>query len=372
MTKKRQITAARMIPALLLLAVLVSACAPQGPAANATPSPDRFKGQVIRALAFEGYTSPDVVKDFEDKYGVKVESVFAYSNDEIFANLKAGGGANFDLATITSDVWKKVIDSDLVQPIDTSKLTNYASVPQKLRELPTGMKDGKTYVVPFSWGAEVLVYNKDAFPTPPDSWGAIFDEANKGKIAGWDNVNSLAITALYLGYDNPFSTEAEQLAKVKSTMCAQHALVRTYAGQISDYVNLFQSGDANLALTGGTEVVTALQDQGVKNVDFIIPKEGTLAWVDGLFVTKGAKNPELVNLLIDHMISAKPQAALFKSMGFGLANPAGYADFPAEQTAVIRKVDPDQNKDKRFVPWSEVDNYDLWTQTWNEVKAGCQ
>jgi spermidine/putrescine-binding protein len=125
-------------------------------------------------------------------------------------------------------------------------------------------------------------------------------------------------------------------------------------------------------LTGGTEVVSALKAKGIKNVDFVIPKEGTLAWVDGIFMSKGAKNPELVQLLIDHMISAKPQAALFESMGFGLANSKAYDLLPADKVVDLQRIDPDKNKDTKYVPWSAVENYDLWTQTWNEVKAGCK
>lgn len=361
----------KVLSLLIFAALLLPACTPASSPASSN-DPNRFKGQVIRALVFEGYTDDPIVKDFEDKYGVKIESVKAYSNDDIFSSLKASGGSNFDIVTVTSDIWNKIIDQGLVQPVDTGKLTNYMSIPEKLRSLPTASKDGKVYGIPFSWGAEVVVYKTDKFPTPPDSFSVLFDEKNKGKIGGWDNVNSLAITALYLGYEKPFSTDAAQLAKVKDTLCKQFPLVRLYGAQISDYVNAFQSGDIDVALTGGTEVVAALKEKGVANIDFVIPKEGTLAWVDGLFMAKGAKNPELVQLLMDTMISEKSQAALFTAQGFGLANSKAYNLLPAEKVADLKRVDPDQNKDKRYEPWSAVDNYDLWTQTWNEVKAGCK
>lgn len=332
----------------------------------------RFKGQVIRALAFEGYTDEALVKDFEEKYGVKIESVFVYSNEDIFSNLRAGGGKNFDLVTPTSDIWPKLIEQGLVQPIDTSKLTNYQDLTQAMRELPGTSQDGKVYGVPFSWGADVLVYNTEDFPEPPQSYEVLFDEKYSGKIGGWDNAASLAITGLYMGYETPFSTEAEQLAKVKEKLCQQFPLVRLYAGQISDYVNAFQSGDISLALSGGTEVATALHEKGAKNIDWVIPKEGTLAWVDGLFIAKGAKNPELVQMLIDHMVAPKAQAQLHLDHGYGLSNPKAYDLLPPEKVEQLKRQDPGQNTDKRFEPWSPVEDYDLWVQTWNEVKAGCQ
>ena len=364
--------------ALGLILSTLAACAPAATPApevsQPTPVPDteKFKGQVIRALAFEGYTDDALVKDFEEMYGVTVEEVYVYSNEDIFSNLKAGGGSTFDLVTPTSDIWPMLIDQGLVQPLDTTKLKNYQDLTQTMRELPGTSKDGQVYGVPFSWGADVLVYNTDVFPTPPDSYGVLFDEQYKGKIVGWDNAATLAITGLFMDYEKPFTTEATQLAAVKAKLCEQNPLIRIYASQISDYQNVFQSGDGVVGVSGGTETATAMKTAGVTNIEWTIPKEGTLAWVDGLFVAKGAKNVELVHLLIDHLIAPKAQAQLHIDHGYGLANPKAYDLLPAEKVEQLKRQDPGQNKDKRFEPWSPVEDYDLWIQTWNEIKAGCQ
>jgi spermidine/putrescine-binding protein len=366
------------ILAITLILAILTACAPA-----ATPTPEviqptqvpleeKYKGQTIRALAFEGYTDESLVKDFEDKYGVTIEEVYVYSNEDIFSNLKAGGGSTFDLVTPTSDIWPMLIDQGLVQPMDTSKLTNYQDLTKTMRELAGTSKDGKIYGVPFSWGADVVVYNKDVFTTPPDSYSVLFDEQYKQKIVGWDNAATLAITGLYMGYKKPFTTEPTQLAAVKAKLCEQYPLIRIYAAQISDYQNVFQSGDGVVGVSGGTEVVTALKTAGVTNFEWTIPKEGTLAWVDGLFIPTGAKNIELVQLLIDHLIAPKAQSQLHMNQGYGLSNPKAYDLLPADKVEQLKRQDPGNNTDKRFEPWSPVEDYDLWIQTWNEIKAGCQ
>ncbi|NWG15863.1 MAG: extracellular solute-binding protein [Chloroflexi bacterium] len=356
----------RSIKFVVLLAVLLGAVGIS--AAQESP----FAGETIRVLAFEGYTDEALVGSFEEQYGVTVEEVYVYSNDDIFANLRAGGGENFDMVTPTSSIWPILIEQGLVQALDTTKLTNYESLSETMRTLPGATDaDGTPYIVPFSWGADVLVYNTDVFAEPPASYDVLFDEQYAGQIAGWDNSFSLAIYALALGYEDPFSMEEEQFNAVKEALCAQYPLIRLYPAQISDYVNAFQSGEVVVALTGGTEVATALTREGVENIDWVIPDEGTLAWVDGLAVTQGARNPELVHLLIDHLIAPEQQAQLHIDHAYGLANPEAYALLPEESVALLERQDPAANADKRFVPWAPVADFDLWTQTWNEIKAGC-
>jgi spermidine/putrescine-binding protein len=241
-----------------------------------------------------------------------------------------------------------------------------------MRTLPGSTdEDGSVYILPFTWGADVLVYNTDEFSEPPDSYDVLFDEAHSGKIGGWDNSFTLAITALGMGFEDPFSMEDPQFSEVKAKLCEQYPLIRLYPAQISDYVNAFQSGDIVVALSGGPEVATALQGEGMDNIEWVIPKEGTLAWVDGLAMTTGARNPELVHLLIDHLLAPEQQAQLYELMGFGLANSAAIDLLPEEAVEQLERMDPASNADKRFVPWGPVEDFDRWTQTWNEIKAGC-
>ncbi|MCC7205998.1 MAG: extracellular solute-binding protein [Anaerolineae bacterium] len=360
-------------PKLLLIAVLLPFLVGLGGVALADGrGTGQYEGQVIRVLAFEGYTDDSLVKSFEEKYGVTIEEVYVYSNDDIFSNLRAGAGETFDMVTPTSSIWPILIEQGLLAPLDTAKLTNYESLSETMRTLPGSMDaDGNTYILPFTWGADVLVYNKDEFSEAPDSYDVLFDDAYSGKIGGWDNSFTLAITALGMGFEDPFSMEDPQFGEVKVRLCEQYPLIRLYPAQISDYVNAFQSGDIVVALSGGPEVATALQGEGMDNIEWVIPKEGTLAWVDGLAMTSGARNPELVHLLIDHLLAPEQQAQLYELMGFGLANSAAIDLLPEEAVQQLERMDPASNPDKRFVPWGPVEDFDRWTQTWNEIKAGC-
>lgn len=90
------------------------------------------------------------------------------------------------------------------------------------------MKDGKSYGVPFTWGPDYLVYNADEVKDP-DSWMIFSDRKYKGKIALWDDISSLYLAGIWLGFDKPdksalYNMSEEQLAAVKSqTLGAQAA-----------------------------------------------------------------------------------------------------------------------------------------------------
>src|SRR5262245_16046465 len=105
-----------------------------------------YEGETIRVLAFEGYTDDALVGSFEEEYGVTIEEVYVYSNDDIFSNLRAGGGETFDVVTPTSSIWPILIEQELVQPLDTESMENYDSLSETMKTLPgSADEDGNVY-----------------------------------------------------------------------------------------------------------------------------------------------------------------------------------------------------------------------------------
>ena len=55
-----------------------------------------------------------------------------------------------------------------MQPIDTSKLTNWASVQPDLAS--QGQFDGEQYFIPWEWGYGSILVRTDLVEQVPDSW----------------------------------------------------------------------------------------------------------------------------------------------------------------------------------------------------------
>ena len=202
-----------------------------------------FKGKTLSILCWEGYADPKFTKAFEDKYGCTVKGVYFGSSDELIAKLTAGGGEVYDIVTPSPDMAQALVEKDLVQPIDLAKITQFDSLAAKLRSMQDVVKDGKTYGIPFTWGPDYLVYNADVVKDPT-SWQVLFDPKNKGKIALWDDISSLYLAGILLGYDKPdkggiYNMTEEQLANVKKKLMDLKPQVRKYWATAGELDNKF-------------------------------------------------------------------------------------------------------------------------------------
>jgi len=181
----------------------------------------------LNIVNWEGYTDPSFVKGFEQQTGCQVHSVFAGSSDEMFTKFRSGGGGQFDLASFSGDASVRAIKSGALQPLDTSKLTNFKDLAPQLQSPPFNTENGKHYGLSFMWGADVLIYNKDKIKQAPTSWAVLYDPKYKGKITVPDNPIQIADPALqFFGQSNPFSISSATLDQVKAKLKQQRPLVR--------------------------------------------------------------------------------------------------------------------------------------------------
>jgi putative spermidine/putrescine transport system substrate-binding protein/spermidine/putrescine transport system substrate-binding protein len=97
--------------------------------AAADNSAERFKGKTLNILCWEGYADEAFTKAFADKYGVTVKGTYFGSSDELVSKLQSGGGSAYDLVSPSSDVASYLIDADLVQPVDLSKMGSSSGLP---------------------------------------------------------------------------------------------------------------------------------------------------------------------------------------------------------------------------------------------------
>ena len=78
--------------------------------------------KTLNLLTWDGYHDPAWLDAFTKETGIKVNSVSAGSPDEMFAKVKSNPG-QFDIILATAGWFDNYAKADLLEPIDTSKLT---------------------------------------------------------------------------------------------------------------------------------------------------------------------------------------------------------------------------------------------------------
>ena len=96
-----------------------------------------------------------------------------------------------------------------------------------------------------------------------DSWDAMWDPANAGKMIVLDDTNNNIVNAaIYLGMDNPYNLSEAEMEQVKQKLIEQKQLVRTYYAGFEEGNQIFDGGGISLMFSMGEFQEKALQDMG--------------------------------------------------------------------------------------------------------------
>ena len=142
--------------------------------------------------------------------------------------------------------WVKYFaQSGLVQPWDTKQISNFKHLNPFM--VKAGQYNGKQYGIPDDWGFDAILYRSDKVQPKARSWGLLFDERYKGKIAWFDDLEMLTIAGLYLGFDKPWRQSDAQLKKSQKLLMSKKHLVRLIWSSETNLWVAFGSGDLWIA-----------------------------------------------------------------------------------------------------------------------------
>jgi spermidine/putrescine-binding protein len=329
----------------------------------------RAQENALTMVIWEGYAAPVFAAKFEEENSATINATPMSSSDDGFARLQAGGGSNFDLMSASNDVSQRLIDAELVQAIDPSRLTNYEDLYDQFKMPPYITKDGELYGANFAWGPTWLLYNTEQVTEEPTSWNALLDERYAGKISTWNAPIQIAQYALLLDPkpEDPYLLDEEQLAQVKEILLRQRPLIRTYWGLGDELKQLYASGEVVIS-DAWPYVGVGLREQDIPVAE-VIPSEGVTGWSDSWMLTTGAQNVDLAYKWMDYMIGPDGQLGVLNNNGYAITNRKVIEALDPELRAALFMDNIEEGYDSIYM-WRNVPNYDQWLQVWQEVTAG--
>lgn len=346
-----------------------------GLAASTLPFNTAFAQSKKVVAIMPGVFMPDPARPIvEQLSGVTVENAPYVSPTDTLAKLMAPGGTkNYDMMiSLTQFVKGPALgekDGDeRLHALDMSKIPNAQNLmPLFKKDIVT--RAGKTYMVPVVWGYDSVIYNADKIPTEDpltQSWGVLFDDKYKGRIAWRDDAHGMIMAAaLHRGHPDPVAMDASDLKDITAYLIDRKKNVRTMWTKFGEAVNLVSSGEV-WAMYGWIAMRAVLQKQGL-NVTNNWPTDGLLTWNQSGFVPKDSPNAENAEAVINAMLS--------KEYGQKLTEVTNYPSTSAEVAALFSAAD------KRKLGFDLVDrgvklyglnfpaNIDKWVESWNIIKT---
>lgn len=322
-------------------------------------------GGKLVMLDWAGYEIPEFWGNFKQKHpDVKVDFSFLTESAEVYSKLQSGFEA--DLVHPCSNFWKLLVDENMVQPIDTTKLSNWNSVIKSLAK--EGEFNGKQYWIPWDWGFESILVRKDLVKKVPESWADIWDPQYKGKIAINDSGEAAHIWAsLALGLD-PWNQTDAQYAQVKQKLMDLAPSVLAYWSGQTDLDQMLASGDVWLGVGAWNASYVSLLNQGL-DVVYIDPKEGRTGYLCGFGIPTTSKNVDLALEMIDAYLAPESMAYLANEYGYGIANGDAIKLVKPEMVKLLGLEDQAVISKTVFYKSITAAQRELWTNTWSEVKT---
>ena len=186
------------------------------------------RGSTLRIYNYADYVSPRVLKDFEKRYGVDIRLSTFNDADEALTKI-ASKNLKFDLYFPSYDSLGRLIQSDLVRPLNHDYLPNAANLWPSLRD--PWYDVGARYTVPYTIYSTGIGWRTDKVSTDipglDNPYDVLWDRQYAGNMAILDDWHTaIAMVLLRNGQLNINSTDPKDIALVRKQLLDLRATMK--------------------------------------------------------------------------------------------------------------------------------------------------
>ena len=270
-----------------------------------------------------------VISNFEKASGIKVNQTPFSQNEEQINKLQATGGEGFDLCQPTRDRAPQYKELGVLAPFKMNRLANIGNLLPSMLEGSSSVWtwDDGLYHLPHVWGSEAISWRTDLYKgNPADlSFGSLWDESVKGHVQGRPHSLLLGI-GLWMDGAGKLPTnrmldafkDEESFKKIYDQILPIAIEHKPWIKQFWDSADNTKSGfmenDVWIGQTWDGPALSLKKDG--KPVTYQAPKEGAIAWLDGLATLKAAKNLDQLYAFLNYMQTPEVSALVSDGSGY--------------------------------------------------------
>ena len=159
--------------------------------------------------------------------------------------------------------------------------------------------DGKVFGAVVWWGAIGLVYNTQVFSTADvQSYQVLLSEKAKGHVGIFDwYLPTMGILSRSLGNQRPYDLDKPALARLEALMVRLRPQVVSIQADTGAVIDDLRTGRTAIVPGIGEWASAALQSSGLP-IDYAVPSEGGIMWVEAFAIPASAKDPAASRALI--------------------------------------------------------------------------
>ncbi len=293
------------------------------------PSPAQAEDKYVNVYCWYGLLDQETIKEFENETGITV-SLDAYDNNEVLEAKLLASNSGFDVVFPSATpyiAWQ--IQAGVYQKLDKNLLPNIVELDPLVVHWMRNVDKNLTYSLPYFWGTVGIVYNKDVlekvFPKGfEQNLSLLFNPVNLKKLSKYgvslleESVDVIPFSLMYIN-KNPNSSSSEDLDLAAKHLMKMRPYIRRFTS--SRVVNDIVLGDTAIALVWSGEAQQAIieaKEQG-KNIEYFIPPEGGITWIDAMAIPQGAPHPKNAHAFINFLLKPHIAGRICQNTSHGVA-----------------------------------------------------
>ena len=359
-----------LVLALIFSALLFTGCAMNGDAPqgqNTSSGDSGGEEKVLNIFTWATYFPDDILEEFTQQTGIKVQYSNFDSNEEMLMKLQASNGSDYDIVLASDYIIDMARKQELIAKLDKSQIPNFENINPDFQS--KFYDENNEYTVPYSAGVPVLIYNPDLVNIPIQGYEDLWNPALNDSVVLMDDArNVIGLTLKTMGESfNTTDSDTLNQAKEKLMELKPNILALDYNTSYQKLIN----GEASVGYMFTSQAATALLEN--ENLKVVYPKEGVGFGIDSCFIPVNAPHPsnahQFLNFILDPQRSAHiSEQTLYINCNQAATPYVEQSSLPDSVKNQVLTVPEDLLKDAEFIQDIGTDASELYQNIWTEFK----
>ena len=292
---------------------------------------------VVNVCSWGEYIDEDLITQFEEQTGIRVNYQTAESNEALYSLLKSGG-ADYDVVVPSDYMIGRLLAEDMLEPLDYSQIPNFSLIDGRFRNL--SYDPDNRYTVPYTWGTLGIIYNTSLVDEEITSWSALYDDKYAGQVLLINNSRDAIGEALFYLGCSVNTADKEEIRRAYE-LVADANRRGVFQGRVMDEVlQKMEGGNAAIATYYAGDYISMRENN--EDLAFVIPEEGSNWFVDAMCMLKDAPHQREAHMWMDFIASTDANLANMHYIGYASPNREAlerYPDYYLEQEG--EELDPE-------------------------------
>lgn len=245
------------------------------------------------------YIDPELLTKFEEETGYYVIYETFDSNEAMETKISQGG-TRYDLVFPSESIIPKMIDKNLLVPLNHEKIIGLDQLSGFLLDQEFDAKN--KFTIPYFWGTVGIMVNTKEFPRNQiKTWEDLWNPTFSNEILLMDGAREsmgMALQSLGMSLNE---TDADQLEEASEHLA--NLMPNTKAILTDEIKTLMINGEANIGIGySGDAAYVASQNP---DIEYVLPEDGSAVWTDNFAIPSTMKNEEGAYAFINFMLRSE-------------------------------------------------------------------